>query len=352
MHPPTRAAWLGQYGLSGDEPPGRPAARILRWCAELDAALRGLDAQADAEALMAEVLRVDIRRYLFMLEGLLRLYRRRIGQRAEQALKRVKVAEDTIGAVDNETTMLNAAVRLDAPAPVREYLAARVTKVSTHLVKRMRRRWLPDRHGLVKSIKRLVRFVAKTDWDPVETDRRYLCGEMARELLDIGQSDLDMDELEDGLHELRRDMRWFPIYLTALDGFAMLDDGLNPIPEYAPLLQDPAAGSPYARLASSPEEPVPVRLSRSLYIADTVHIAELGELKDRGLLIEGLSHALRAAGVERKRKRATACALELLGMTPDDVGAIHARADAIYREVKRLRLYDHLAEPLLAVAEA
>ncbi len=299
------------------------------------------------ETLVAEVLRVDLRRSFFMLEGLCRLYRTRFGPSMKKVLERVKAMEDGIGAVDYEAAMLQAARQIEFPKRGVRYLERRVGHATAALAKRVRKRWLADDEGAVRGVSKLVRRLVDLEWDDETTDRTYLCGEIASGLTELQHDEYDMDKLEAGLHEYRRELRWFPIYCTALDGFARLDDQLHPIPEYASLLDDPIAASAYARLAGCAEEPHPVALSRTLYIANTKYIAELGYLKDIGQVIEGLARALRKSGVEPKRRPAVDRALAVTGTSKGDLDALHDRARAVYHEARERRLFEQLAIPFV-----
>lgn len=337
---------LERYGTPAS--PRRPLARVLRWCAELDASAAGLPRDASDAELVAEVLRLDLRRHFFMLEGLSRLYRSRFGAPIEKVLDRVKAMEDRIGAVDYEASMLEAALPVEFPKRATRYLERRLAKATAALAKRLRKRWVPDRDGAVRGVSTLVRRLTALAWDEPVDDRTYLCGEIASELCEIQRTEYDMAELEAGLHEFRRDVRWFPIYCTALHGFARLDDRLNPIPEYASLLEDPVASTAYAQLAASADEPEPVVLSRSLFIANTKCIADLGDLKDRGQVVEGLARALRTSGVERTHKKARARVRSLLGLSKRDLKDAQHRAEAVYSQAMQHRLFDHLAEPFVS----
>lgn len=332
---------LTRYGVPAAA--DRPLERVLRWLAELDDALRTID--PTCEPLVDAAMRIDVRRYFFMLEGICRLYRERYGDDAKRVWRRVKKMEDALGRVDYTRAMHAAAKRFKAPKKARTFLREARDKAERKLRKQLRAEWCPDSKGSIPGVARLVEASGAFPWDDPATDRRYLSGQIAAELEAIEHDDLDMEELEEGVHELRRSIRWFPIYLFALSGFASLDESLNPIPEYEPLLRSDAAKSKYAALAANPRETSPIQVSRSLFIANSVYVGELGDLKDDGQTIEGLAFALRKSGVKKKASRAEKKAIELMDLEPGRMHAIHERSAAIYDEMKSRRLCHHLAEP-------
>lgn len=339
---------LSAYGVRA--PATRPRARFHRWLTELHDALVALPTTSRKRDVVQPAFDADVRRIAFMLEGLYRVYVGCDGGRFDKGLSQVKRLEDTLGRVDYCRAMHAAAVEARLPVDAIAWLAQRVKGAEKALGKRIAKRWRPDADGRIRGVAKLVERLEAAPLDDEAADRTYLALTIADEMDRVGRRQYDLDELEAGVHEFRRDIRWFPIYFTALDGFAALDDTLNPIEAYESLLKDPAAESPYARLAASPDEPDPVRLSRSLYVANTKWIAELGDLKDRGQTIEGLAHALRESGTVRKRSKATDRALEALGLSHNDLHFIHERATTMRCEMVATDFWAAFRAPLAAAA--
>ncbi len=339
---------LAAYGVRS--PATRPRERFHRWLAELHDALVGLPATSRKRDVVQPAIDVDVRRIAFMLEGLYRIYLGCGGGSFEKGLGQVKRLEDGLGRVDYCRTMHAAAVDARLPVDALAWLAKQVKDAEKALGKQIAKRWRPDEDGRIRGIAKLVKRLEAAPLDDVAADRTYVALAIANEMDRVGRGEYDLDELEAGVHELRRDVRWFPIYFTALDGFATLDETLNPIEAYEPLLRDPAASSKYAQLAASPAEPDPIRLSRSLYIANTKWIAELGDLKDRGQMIEGLAHALRESGTVRKRSKARDRALDALGLSANDLHFIHERATTMRCEMVATAFWATFRAPLVDAA--
>jgi len=144
------------------------------------------------------------------------------------------------------------------------------------------------------------------------------------------------------MHELRRQLRWLPICAVSLDGLVITNARHNPIEEYRALLTSEVARSPYARLPEPLREDRPIEISRSLFLAATLFISQLGELKDAAEDLQGVQHALLGGGVASSSRAALAQALSALGRTPEQQQELHARAERLYRGLRRNRYFQRL----------
>jgi hypothetical protein len=341
---PAVGRLLKRYGIRADV--GRPIERVLTWVTGLD---RVLAAAPGDDRLIDHLLAkdVDARRYLFMVEGLLRLYRHHYGESFDRQLDAVKELEDAFGAVDCTGTMLAEARRVELPKKAIRLLKDEDAQARKKLGKLLRKHWLPQEKRRCPGVAALLHALTGVVWDDTRADRAFLTTELSRRLTKVADNRYDMAEVETGIHELRRQLRWFPIYFSALEGMAKLCDDRHPIPAYAALLNDSAATSKFAQLAPSERESEPWSISRSLYVANTLFIAELGRIKDDLLVIETMTRALHEAGCSDDEGTALHAALGYLGKTPADLKRLHGRAAEIYAEVRQNELLEHWQRELL-----
>src|SRR5690606_25613405 len=159
--------------------------------------------------------------------------------------------------------------------------------------------WLPNDEARVPLFADLLGTLSRLEFEGYRKDRKTVIGEIRRRLRKLEDTSLDMFELQGnrGLHELRRQLRWIPIYCVALDGLIQTDATYHPIKSYVELVDSDIAKSPYARLPEPTREDKPVLVSLSLFLANTHFISELGRLKDSGEMVEGVEHALLGSGV-------------------------------------------------------
>ncbi len=157
--------------------------------------------------------------------------------------------------------------------------------------------------------------------------------ELSRRLEKIESTPYDMNELEDGIHELRRHLRWFPIYAESLNGLFQLDDTHNPVKAYEPLLQEGIATSKYVNLPAGDREKDPINISKSLYCGLMQLTLDLGALKDAGEPIHFIRDAYVRAGISDDAGAKKAVAKLFVGTADED--EIHKNAHAQYDAMKK-----------------
>lgn len=312
----------------------RAAQRVLFWVGELHDALGRAAAQPDR---VAGAMHRDVRTAAFMLEAALRLYRDKYGKPLDEARQGVKALEDLLGAVGHAQDMQKAGAGCPDLAPAATaYLDKQVRTQSEALLGLLDQGWLPDARGRIPALDDVVDTVVQTEFKAGDGDRQVIRKALTRQLDEIAGGGLDMNELQEGVHELRRQLRWVPIYGMALKGAVVLDDTLLPEPRYAALRDQPVASSPFATLPTSAQDKHPLRLSRTVFLRSTQLIDDIGKLKDQGEAIEGIAKALRKADVVEGREASERAAATLLGLDPDAMQAVKDRAAALYPEVQRV----------------
>jgi hypothetical protein len=330
------AAFMHQYGITRRL--GRPRERVLTWLARLSPAFARL---ADPVALAEAIPRPELRSTLFYLEGILKLYRRGYERALEGPYRITKSLEDAWGALGAALELVELARRRGAPAPALDWCESQANLARSELIGQLRTHWLPLPDGTIAIFRAICDTLVALDFEGYARDRRSLIRTIRSWLQQVANTPLDMYVLQGnhGLHELRRQLRWLPIFAVSLDGLVVTSDKRNPVKEYRALLTSEVAHSPYARLPEPIREDKPIKISRSLFLAATALIAQLGELKDAAEEVEGLEHALIGGGVAKTSRAAREQALELLGRTPEQQRDGHVRAERLYRELRRNRFF-------------
>jgi len=284
------------------------------------------------------------RSQLFYLEGILKLYRKRYAE-IETHYQIVKRLEDLLGVAEQRRALVVKAMDSTLPAEAKAHLAIEAARSELELEAELSRHWLKDPKARAPALKSLAREVDGLKFDGYKKDRKYLKKELHRRLRDAAEREFDMTQLQGdvGLHELRRVLRWFPIYAVSLDGLVQLDAQHHPVARYAELTSAPVAKSTYARLPPSTREKAPMSISQSLFLANTQWIGNLGELKDSGEDIEGFQHALMATGV-KDAHQAESRAMKILGVDEDSIGVIQSGAAKMLDEVVAQKVFAHFDE--------
>ncbi|MBY0316252.1 MAG: hypothetical protein K2Q26_12065 [Bdellovibrionales bacterium] len=125
--------------------------------------------------------------------------------------------------------------------------------------------------------------LSKYDWGSEEEDKSFVIRRLSKALKKISETDFDFTYLEegDGLHEFRRELRWFAIEAQVLNGLVTFDPANTCTNSaYRPLLTQPIAKSKYATLPVNPKVGSPCRISKCLFLGVADLVDKVGKIKD------------------------------------------------------------------------
>ncbi len=296
----------------------------------------------DTRAFKMTHLSREVRRHAFMLEGLLRLYKRKY-PKFEKRLEKIKALEDQLGACDYWHALLHDAVEVNLDLSAQRYIEGQLRKEQISILRLIQQKW--SLKAEKNSLKKFRARIEKEEWPSNKGDAQFLAKELRRCAMKISELDLDMNQLEEGIHELRRQIRWLSIYFFALRGFVRLDPRLNPIPEYEALLSSPIASHPYARLPVDDIDNQTRSISKSLYLRLTEAIDHLGRIKDQGQRVEGLANALVQSGEFSELRDAEKDIRSRLNLSNDEEQKRILNAQKLYRELRHHRFFEVFTEP-------
>ncbi|MGE0173704.1 MAG: hypothetical protein AB7T49_12985 [Oligoflexales bacterium] len=131
-------------------------------------------------------------------------------------------------------------------------------------------------------------FLQGYDWLPYNEERNILIKAMDKQISKIGKKEWDLSSLEGkaGLHELKRELRWFQIEAQVLNGLVAFREDSNdcPVEEFKALLSEPIAQNPFSQLPIAPGEVNPCFISQCLYLAGATFVSELDAIKQEAEL--------------------------------------------------------------------
>jgi hypothetical protein len=335
---PEVAALLDRHKVEG--PVDRPFERVLVHAAKIDGILRS---ESDPEKLVDLVMAKDLRRQVFLLEGVAKLYTDIHGKKAEQVYVGAKALEDTIGQYSMTKSNLATAEKVGADPAAIALLRKDMESARGALKQVLVDDWMPDAKGRIPALRDVVEDWGEAKWGSYEKDVDKVKAELSRRLGKLESTPFDMDNLEDGIHELRRQLRWFPIYAESLNGLFQLDETRNPVPAYAPLLQADIAKSKYVQLPDAGREKDPITIPKAVYCALMQLTLDLGALKDSGEPIHFLRDAYVRAGVAKDAAAAEKAVGKLFTGVADE-HKIHADAHGLYEAMKKNGLVGQLRQ--------
>lgn len=332
---PEAVALVAKYAPNEKVKIGRPFERLLQASSVVD---QRLTLGTKPAGLAEDMVKNDLRTPLFRMEALLRLYEPKFGKPATRALEKVKALEDQLGAVGLANDLLKLAKDKGFSPRVVAALEKRVGDQMKVLKGLVEKEWTPDPkdHGRVPALKTVVKGLSGEKFGSYEDDRSYLLEQMREHVKGIEEKELDFTNLQEGVHELRRQLRWLPLFMIATDGAVQLDDARNPIPSLMPLLDDPALNGGFSRMPPPTREARPITLSRSLFLANSKAIADIGSFKDAGEYVEFLGEVVHQVGEAKSLEAGKAQAQKLLGGL--DASTVTQRTTDLYKDMNEMDL--------------
>jgi ribosomal protein L18 len=326
---PDVAALLERHRVEG--PVDRPFERVLVHAAKIDALLRS---ESDPGKLVDVVMNNDLRRQVFLLEGIAKLYSDIHGKKAERVYVGAKALEDQLGRYSMTKSNLATAEKVGADPAAIALLKKDMESSRAALKQLLVDDWMPDAKGRIPALRDVVEDWGEAKWGSYEKDLGKVKEELSRRLGKLESTPYDMNNLEDGIHELRRQLRWFPIYAEALNGLFQLDETANPVAAYTPLLSADIAKSKYVQLPDAGREKDPIALPKSVYCGLMQLTLDLGALKDSGEPIHFLRDAYVRAGLAPDTASAATVVDKLFSGVADEK-KIHADAHGLYEAMKK-----------------
>jgi hypothetical protein len=239
-----------------------------------------------------------------MLQGLARVSLGTGGDEEvfSELLQDVKIIEDALGEVDWWWSLAEKGTTWGLPdalmARARERHHAASGRVIGWLEARgwIDHRYLPDEGEVKLRVHRIGRSLYDVSWPSPRKEHKELTKflrDRARSIEEASRT-LDMNDIEHGVHELRRKLRWISIYATALDGAVQLDHEAKTPKGYARYMTPAVVENPFNVLPKGDGTAKPVMIPAPLFYALSWTIAELGTLKDRAQWTDAVAHGLDA----------------------------------------------------------
>jgi hypothetical protein len=272
-------AQISQQGLFG-ETSSKPAAKFFEALGSIDKALR---TSSNPEKIAQAMLNHDARREVFRLESLLRLYKSELG---EGALTLVKELEDHIGAVTSFEHAKETAQKNGAPAAVVERLGELQKASEVAMVQLVREKWMPGKDGTSVPVAQISKAIAGHDFGSEKQARKDFANNLAGvvDKLRKGFDDFSMKDLDQGVHKMRRQLRWVALYMESGGGLVQTAKADKPNEHFGPLL----ASTSKKDLATILGEGLPplrpgekaIEIPEDLYFGLQKSILDLGQIKD------------------------------------------------------------------------
>ncbi len=269
---------------------------------------------------------------LFMLEALCRLYKKMHNKKKFSKLyDRFKLLEDLLGAIDFYDTYVEfAKANKKIPTSISAYFKKKLAEKCEELNMVLKTKGWMDGDAL--RMKKIVGKLNEADWKDEVGDRKaaiaaYL-DEMAGIKKDIAENKINFDNVEEDVHELRRELRWLSIYAQAFDGLFQLKQSKQIKTSQKKYLTKNILTSPFNKMPAVGDLKNVIQLNAPNFYALSWLIDALGNLKDSGLNILAVTEAVMVTE-KVDHTKAIAKAMQLLGTKQQSLKTILVEAKKI-----------------------
>ena len=288
------------------------------------------------------LLKHDARTPLFYLEGMSRVLMHVHNPKKMRRLNEwFKKLEDALGAMDYYAGLLKD-FKSNRKVPVifkREW-ATQLSKASAQLnTLLIELGWLGESADRLQTVHKMLKDM---DWLNDKDLHRALKARYQSDIASvIRQMKRPLNEIEQDVHELRRDVRWLSIYPQAFKGFIGLQ-AIEPVPENLLKYATPEiVQSPFNQLPAVEGIKRVLPLNTHAYYAMSWLIAQLGTLKDSGLRLLALAEQLQTHK-KLTKKDALHTAQTLLGETQPSVGDLLNTARGLVTQIQNDKVFAQL----------
>lgn len=258
----------------------------------------------------------DGRTPLFMLEGLSRLYANLHNKTKFTQLKELfKLFEDLLGAIDYfDVYTKHYKDKSNVPDSIKDYMEKNrllgIDKLNQNLASKG---WIGKNQNPFKDVRKTL---SEIDWldskDEVKEIKKIYESEIETVCKFIKKYGQPFTEMENHVHELRRDIRWLSIFTHALRGQIQFAYRTGSEKKFSKFLTPEILNSKFNQMPEIGDNKQALLLERNAFFALSWLIAEIGNIKDEGLeyyaLQEAFRHSEKLDDQEAGKK-----ALEILG---------------------------------------
>lgn len=253
---------------------------------------------------------------LFMLEALARIYRNMHNPKLFTKLQaRFKELEDMLGEVDYYDGFYKEfTAKKNVPDEIINFIQTkREGGLSLLNEKLVADKWLEQED---KRMSKINKKLSKADWlneaDDVNGVKKYYQNSISNIETKIKKSEINFNDVETDVHELRRELRWLSIYPQALRGLMQLSPTADSPEFLKKYLTDEIVNSLFNKMPDGTALQNHIQLNTNYFYALSWMISQLGKLKDNGLRILIITEAL--MGIKKlNRKNAEVEAFKLCG---------------------------------------
>jgi hypothetical protein len=243
----------------------------------------------------------NARTTLFMLESLARLFKTLHNKKRFTKMQDIfKRLEDGLGAIDFYENILaycktNKAVPKNIVSYLQEVNDSNCDALNSYIADVF--------FENNKTMSTMKQKLESADWqDETQTSNaieKYYAAQILKINIWWKEHPKGMETMEEGVHELRRKLRWLSILPQALNGKIQLDTTVKKTASIEKYLTKEVIKSPFNKLPTKGKLQSVAMLNQHAFLAISWMIAELGNIKDQGQTQEELANIYAAVHLQK-----------------------------------------------------
>ncbi len=276
--------------------------RFQVYLAKLDQIFKTLPSSGDRALTLYQS---PARQYLFYLEALTHVYELLHNhKRFERMRLWFKSLEDQLGKIDYFDGFIKEfSAQENFPTALLDRLRFHKSRELSILDDQLKKDgWLNKENGILSTIESEL---PDADWKTNPEEKKAIGGVIINVIdkikADYHSGKLNFNDIENGVHEFRRQVRWISIYAQALDGLIQLNEIKIPEPKLVKYLTKEVLESPFNKLPPPRKGVDPIYIEGPHFYALSWLIAEAGRLKDNGLRIILIEDLIRETGYTHEK---------------------------------------------------
>lgn len=268
-----------------------------------------------------KMLQVDLRATYMRIQSILRLYRvffemdRESANRLETMAKQAKSLENNLGTLTDIVRLPNILEQTQASPELIHFAKVKANRSVPQFISFLKQSgWGPD----LTTMKDMEANLHKIHWPSTsDKDSDVVFSKIADEAVEISRKQYPLNDLEKGIHQLRKDLRWVLLEIQSTNGLIIRDDNSCPINDYQSLVTSPVSTSKYGLLPPSPHESSPCKIAGCVYLAVVTHNTNIADVKDLGLWQEQIQALIKEQKPSTPDSKAAEMAATLIKKYPN-----------------------------------